>query len=152
MARCVVSIGELLWLAGSKQREVAGIDSKHFWQQADDLVAASEIGIARPRGRAHPRYPDVRYPLDYGFLATTRAGDGSGIDVWVGRLPERRVTGVIMTIDALKRDAEVKLLISCTRAEAEQALAWQNQGRQAGVLLWRGAVTRLRDGSDAAEG
>jgi hypothetical protein len=84
MARCVVSIGELLWLARSKQLEVAGIDSEHFWQQADDLVAASEIGIDRPRGRAHPRYPDVHYPLDYGFLAKTRAGDGSGIDVWSG--------------------------------------------------------------------
>ncbi len=128
------------------------MESGHFWQQADELVAASEIGIDRPRGSAHPQYPEVRYPLDYGFLAQTRAGDGSGIDVWVGSLPERRVTGAIMTIDALKRDAEVKLLISCTREEAEHALAWQNQGRQAAVLLWRGAVTRLRDGSGAAEG
>jgi hypothetical protein len=59
---------------------------------------------------------------------------------------------VIITIDALKRDAEVKLLIGCTRQDGEHALAWQNQGRQAGVLLWRRAVTRLRDGSDAAEG
>ena len=57
-----------------------------------------------------------------------------------------------MTIDALKRDAEVKLLISCTREEAEHALAWHNQGRQASVRLWRGAVTRPRDGSDVPEG
>jgi inorganic pyrophosphatase len=51
------------------------------------------------------------------------ASDGSGIDVWVACLPERRVTGAIVTVDALKRDAEVKLLISCTCEEAEQALA-----------------------------
>jgi inorganic pyrophosphatase len=142
----------LLWLANAKRREVADIGSERFWQQADALIAASEIGIDRPWGSAHPRYSDVRYPLDYGFLGQTRAGDDSGIDVWVGSLPERRVTGAIMTIDALKRDAEVKLLIGCTRADAEQALVSPNQGQQAGVLLWRGAGARLRDGSGAAEG
>jgi inorganic pyrophosphatase len=128
------------------------MESEHLWQQVDDLVAASEIGIDRRRGSAHPQYPDNRYPLDYGFLAQTTASGGSGIDVWVGSLPERRVTGAIMTIDALKRDAEVKLLIGCTREEAEHALAWHNQGRQAGVLLWRGAVTRPRDWSGAGNG
>ena len=91
-------------------------------------------------------------PLDYGYLAHTRGGDGSGIDVWAGSLPERRVTGAIVTIDALKRDTEVKLLIGCTRDEAEQALAYHNQGRQAGVLLWRGAVSTTHDGSGVPEG
>jgi inorganic pyrophosphatase len=142
----------LLCLANAKQVEAADIDSEHFWQQADALVVDSEIGIDRPRGSAHPRYPDVRYPLDYGFLGQTMASDGGGIDVWVGSLPERRVTGAIVTIDALKRDAEVKLLIGCTRAEAEQALAWHNEGRQAGVLVWRAAGTPPRDGSGVAEG
>jgi putative hydrolase of the HAD superfamily len=143
----VDALDELLWLANPKRREVADIDSEHFWQQADALVASSEIGIERPQGSAHPQYPDVRYPVDYGSLGQTMASDGSGIDVWVGTLPERCVTGAIMTIDALKRDAEVKLLISCTRQEAEHALAWHDQGRQAGVLLWRGVVTRPPDGS-----
>jgi inorganic pyrophosphatase len=142
----------LFWLAGAKQLEAADIDSEHLWQQADALVVASEIGIDRPRGSAHPRYPDVRYPLDYGSLGQTKASDGSDIDVWVSSLRERRVTGAIMTIDALKRDAKVKLLISCTREDAEHVLAWHNQGRQAGVLLWRGAVTRPRDGSDVPKG
>ena len=122
----------------SKQLELADIDSEHFWQQADALVAASEIEIDRPQGSAHPHYLAVRYPLDYGSLGQTTASDGSGIDVWVGRLPECRVTGAIMTIDALKRDAEVKLLISCTREEAEKVLAHHNHGTQAGLLLWRG--------------
>jgi inorganic pyrophosphatase len=118
----------------------------------DALVADSEIGIDRPRGSAHPHYPDVRYPLDYGALGQTMANDGSGIDVWFGSLSERRVTGAIVTIDALKRDAEVKLLIGCTREEVDQALACHNQGQQAGGLLWRGAVTRPREGSGSAEG
>ena len=52
-----------------------------FWRALDALVAGSEIVIDRPRGSAHPRYPDVIYPLDYGYLAGTRAADGDGIDV-----------------------------------------------------------------------
>jgi inorganic pyrophosphatase len=128
-------------------RGAANIDYERFWQLADALVAASEI-IDRPRGSTHPRYPEFFYPLDYGFVAQTRAIDGGGVDVWVGSLPERRVTGAIVTIDALKRDAEVKLLIGCTRDEAAQALTGQNHGRQAGVLLWRGS----HDGSGATGG
>jgi inorganic pyrophosphatase len=58
--------------------------------------------------------------------------------VWVGSLPERGVTGAIVTIDALKRDAGVKLLIGCTHDEAAQVLTGQNHGQQAGVLLWHG--------------
>ena len=100
-------------------------------------MAASEIVIDRPRGSSHPRCPDVHYPLDYGYLAHTWGGDSGGIDVWVGTLPERRVTGAIVMIDALNRDAEVKLLIGCTRDEAGHALAMHNAGSQAGVLHWR---------------
>ena len=44
------------------------------------------------------------------------------------------MTGVIVTVDALKRDGEVKLLIGCTRDEAGQALAGHNHGTQAGLL------------------
>jgi hypothetical protein len=47
------------------------------------------------------------------------------------------VTGAIVTVDALKRDAEVNLLISCTYEEAAQALTCNTQGQQAGILLWR---------------
>lgn len=48
--------------------------------------------------------------------------DGGGVDVWRGSLSEPRVTGAIMAVESFKRDAEVKLLVGCTPAEAEQAL------------------------------
>jgi inorganic pyrophosphatase len=111
-----------------------------FWCLADDLVATSTVVLDRPRGSRHPRYPDVVYPLDYGYLTLTAGGDGSGIDVWVGSLGERQVSGAIVTLDGNKRDAEVKFLLGCTRAEAELALACHNQGAQAGMLMWRGVA------------
>src|SRR5437763_8416404 len=83
-------------------------DPSRFWELADHLVATSQIVIDRPAGSTHPRVPEVGYPLDYGYLDGTSGGDGEGIDVWRGSLPDARVTGAIMTVDLRKRDAEVK--------------------------------------------
>jgi inorganic pyrophosphatase len=106
-----------------------------FWERADALVAASAIVFDRPKGSRHPRYPEVVYPLDYGYLAGTGAIDGDGVDLWRGSLPETRVTGVIVTVDTLKRDAEVKLLIGCTADEMAMALAAHQRWASQGVLL-----------------
>ncbi len=42
------------------------------------------------------------------------SGDGQGIDVWLGSSGARGVTGVLSTIDLLKRDIEIKLLLGCS--------------------------------------
>jgi len=52
------------------------------------------------------------------------------------------VTGVVCTVDSGKRDAEIKLLIGCTREEAAEILAFLNKGTmsaRAGVAgrFWR---------------
>lgn len=111
--------------------------SDKFWTYLDRLVAESEIVIDRPAGSAHPHYPDFIYPHPYGYLDGTQSMDGGGIDVWVGSLPERRVTAVISTVNLEKRDAEIKLLIGCTRQEMQTILETHNQGAQAGVLIER---------------
>ena len=105
-----------------------------FWHSLDDLVAACPLKIDRPQGSAHPRYPAVIYPLDYGYLEGTRSGDGDGVDVWVGSLAERGVTGVVCTVDAKKRDVEVKILLGCTSEEAREIVRFHNAGTQA--ALW----------------
>jgi inorganic pyrophosphatase len=108
-----------------------------FWSDLDALVASSEVVIDRPRGSRHPRYPDLVYPLDYGYLKGTTAGDGGGIDVWVGSLAEQQVTGIIVTVDLAKRDSEIKILLGCTPDEMQAILAFHNDGAQAGTLLSR---------------
>ena len=113
------------------------MDEAHFWTLADELVARSEIVIDRPRGSRHPAWPERVYPLPYGHLSGTNAGDGAGIDLWRDNLPESRVTGAIVTIDLLKGDAEIKLLVGCTEIEAAEALAMHNHRAQAGLLLRR---------------
>jgi inorganic pyrophosphatase len=111
--------------------------SADFWQKLDEMVITCTLTIDRPKGSAHPRYPNFLYPLDYGYLAGTRSGDGDGIDVWIGSLPERRVTAIICAVDLLKRDSEMKLLLGCAPQEAQQLLAIHNTGTQSAILIER---------------
>ena len=53
----------------------------NFWHCLDQLVSSSRVTIDRPKGSIHPRFEDIVYPLDYGFLEETTASDGAGIDV-----------------------------------------------------------------------
>jgi inorganic pyrophosphatase len=92
------------------------MDSK-FWLRLDKLIESSEIVVDRPKGKAHPRYPDLIFPLDYGYLEGTVGGDGHGIDVWLGTAKHRRLTAIACTVDMFKKDAEIKLIIGCTEKE-----------------------------------
>jgi inorganic pyrophosphatase len=93
--------------------------NSNFWQTMMDLAGTGSIVLDRPRATAHPRHPDMIYPLDYGYLENTSAADGDGIDVWIGSMGRETLTGILCTFDRLKRDAEIKLLIGCTCVDVE---------------------------------
>ena len=112
-------------------------DNLSYWEAIDCLVASHEVVIDRPRGSSHPRYPNDIYPLDYGFLKGTSSEDGDGIDLWLGSLNDRAAVGVIVTIDLLKRDSEVKILLGCSAAEMQVLLQRHNRGLQSAVLIER---------------
>jgi len=109
-----------------------------YWDRLDSLVSNCELVIDRPRGSKHPRYPDFIYPFDYGYLQGTRAMDQGGIDIWVGSLPDRRVTAIICTVDLTRQDAEIKILLDCTPEEANLILQTHNKGPQSAILIPRG--------------
>ena len=111
--------------------------SSRFWSSLDALVANAQIVIDRPAGTAHPRYPTFVYPYDYGYLEGTTAVDGGAIDVWIGGLGTGLVTGVVCTVDLHKRDAELKILIGCTRDEMRAIEAVHNAKSQSGRLIER---------------
>ena len=109
-----------------------------FWAALDQLIASSRLVIDRPKGSAHPRYPDMIYPLDYGYLADTTAMDGGGIDVWAGSEPARGLDAVMVTVDLVKRDAEIKLLIGCTEEEKQLVRRQHNDSESMkGILIRR---------------
>jgi len=111
---------------------------KAFWAALDRLIDSSEIIIDRPRHSAHPRFPDMIYPVDYGYLAGSASMDGEGIDLWRGTAEENRLTALICTVDLMKRDSEIKLLIGCTEAEIQTVLAFHNDSEfMKGLLIRR---------------
>lgn len=106
-----------------------------FWKQLHALLQAHDIVIDRPKGSTHPRYPDFYYPLDYGYLSGTSAGDGQEIDIWLGSGNPSHLTAIVCTVDSVKQDTEVKLLAGCTESEAQTILGVHNSGPQSAILI-----------------
>ncbi len=108
-----------------------------YWAALDQLVAGARVEIDRPAGSRHPRLAEIVYPLDYGYLVGTVSGDGVGIDVWLGASGDRRVTGLVATVDLFKKDAEQKILLGCSKAEADMIKKFHSSHQQHALLLWR---------------
>lgn len=104
-----------------------------FFDAVDELLRHGAIRIDRPAGTAHPRYRDVIYPLDYGFVDGTTAGDGGGIDVFRGSLAGAGCVAVATIIDTGKRDAELKLLVDCSGSEVDTVLEFLRDALGLGV-------------------
>ncbi len=104
---------------------------REFWELLDKMFAKYDIEIDRPKGSPHPKYPDYIYPLDYGFLKGTVSSDGAGIDVWVGGSDQKRVNGIISSVDFVKGDSEIKILYACTDQEIE--LIYQEHNHTSGM-------------------
>jgi len=100
-----------------------------FWQQMMSLIETNAIILDRPKETHHPRYPEMMYPLDYGYVEGTTASDGDGIDVWSGSLGSKTLTGILCTFDTIKRDAEIKLLIGCTMEDVNVIRDFHNKMR-----------------------
>ena len=103
----------------------------------DSLVWTAEVVVDRPRGSPHPRIPGAIYPLDYGYLDGTCGGDGDGIDVFVGTAAGPGVSGILVTADPVKRDAEVKVLLCCSADEVTAAHRFVHDVLGIGGLLVR---------------
>jgi len=108
-----------------------------FWNAIDELVNHSEIVIDRPKGTAHPKYPNFIYQVDYGYLKDTSSMDGAGIDVWVGS-GATKIDAIMCTVDLMKNDSEIKILIGCT--EEEKAIVYKTHNEtefMKGILIRR---------------
>jgi inorganic pyrophosphatase len=109
----------------------------NYWEYLDRLVASSRVVIDRPKGSHHPRYPDLVYPVDYGYLEGTKTVDGGGLDVWSGSMPVKCLSALVLTVDLFKRDVEIKLLLGCTEGEQVQILNFLNGDHMCAALILR---------------
>jgi coenzyme F420-0:L-glutamate ligase/coenzyme F420-1:gamma-L-glutamate ligase len=110
---------------------------KDFWHFIDRLVADHTIVVDRPKGSHHPRFPDLIYPLDYGYLDGTTTMDGGGIDVWIGSQGIHPPDAIVLSIDLKKNDLEIKLILGCNREEIRTIVDFLNDHSMRAMLIKR---------------
>jgi len=92
-----------------------------------------EVLIDRPLGKPHPRHKDMIYPINYGYLENTLAGDGHEIDAYVlgPKRPIERFTGKVIAIVYREDDVEEKLVVASdntyTKSEILDAIWFTEQ-------------------------
>lgn len=92
-----------------------------------------EVVIDRPLGSVHPRDPDTRYEVNYGFVPQTRAPDGHELDVYVlgSEEPIDRCEATVIAIVRRRNDVEDKLVASLggewDASSIERAVRFQEQ-------------------------
>ncbi len=91
-----------------KKKIPSSLDDHLFWQSLEMIIAKHKIIIDRPKGSAHPRYPEFIYPADYGYVEGLPSSDGSDLDIWKGTIKGTKITGLLCTTDQKKNDIELK--------------------------------------------
>lgn len=111
-------------------------DEPMDWEGWERLLRERGVIIDRPRGSPHPRFPEMIYPLDYGYIPGTVGGDGAEVDVFVGSGVVGLV-GALLTHDLGKGDHEIKLLWRATPTEVAAAHAFLQRDAMRVALRWR---------------
>ena len=104
-----------------------------------------EFEIDRPLGSAHPKHPDLIYPVNYGFIPGVFGGDGEELDVYLLGVdePEFKYTAQIVAVVHRLDDEEDKLVgapvgTHFTKTEIEKSVAFQEQYFKTEVEMWKG--------------
>ena len=90
--------------------------------------------IDRPLGSCHPKHPDMRYPVNYGFVPGVLAADGDEQDVYVlgVDVPLTTFTGELIAVIRRRDDVEDKWVLApegmrFTAEEIMEAVRFQEQ-------------------------
>jgi inorganic pyrophosphatase len=100
------------------------------------------VVIDRPKGSAHPRHPDIVYPINYGYIPNTEANDREPIDAYVLGVTEPipSFLGEVIAIVVRHDDVEGKLVVApagtcLTRDAIKAAVRFQERFFDSEVLL-----------------
>ena len=90
--------------------------------------------VDRPLGSSHPTYPELYYPVNYGYIPGTLAPDGEEEDAYILGVnePVSSFTGTAIAVLHREEDAEKKWIVvpsghSLTAMEILQAVHFQEQ-------------------------
>ena len=92
------------------------------------------IKIDRPIGSVHPKYADLIYPVNYGYIPNILGGDGEELDVYLLGIdaPVKEYTARVIGIVHRHNDVEDKLIAApegmhYTAIEMKKAVHFQEQ-------------------------
>lgn len=107
-----------------------------FWDMLDQIIQNGTT-IERPKNTSHPKWNNMIYPVNYGYINNTASSDGAEIDIWIGSEPNPKVVGVINIVDIVKCEAEIKVLYGCTEDEMAAIYKFHNQTNGMGGILMK---------------
>ena len=92
------------------------------------------VTIDRPLGSRHPKYADMIYPVNYGFVEGIIAPDGEEQDAYVLGIdsPIEKFTGKVIAIVHRTNDVEDKWVVASanmtfSKEEIEKKVAFQEK-------------------------
>ena len=112
-------------------------NSAYFWQKVNTLFLSSGLTIIRKKGEHHPQFANLIYPVDYGYINETKSTNGHGISLYAGSENRNKITSLVMAVDILGREMDVKVLVGCSLEEEEAVLRYLNQTDYQKTILVR---------------
>lgn len=103
------------------------MNNAYFWQKLDTLILSLDYKLIRSQGDIHPQYPNLVYPMEYGYLTDPDKEDSIVTRAFRGSLPNKRCDAIIVGIDILQKGMDIKCLIGCSEQEQMACLEFLNQ-------------------------
>lgn len=105
------------------------------WSDYREVIGTVVSGrIDRPLGSAHPRHPEMIYPVNYGYVEGVMGGDGAEQDVYLLGVdePVDTFTGQVIGVYHRYDDVEDKWIVTAdgkqyTDEEILEAIHFQEQ-------------------------
>ena len=114
-------------------------NNAYFWQKLDTLYLYSGYQITRKKGEVHPRFQNLIYPVDYGYINDTKSFGKDGVSLYAGSGNRYEISALVVAADILIKELDVKVLVGCTEEEVDQVLRFLNQTNyQKTVLIRKG--------------
>lgn len=78
------------------------------------IGAAVTVLVDRPLGSAHPEYPELIYPVNYGYIPGIMAADGEEQDAYILGMdrPLKRFSGQVVAVIHRLDDTEDKWVVA----------------------------------------
>lgn len=106
-----------------------------FWGLLDRLIKQNKIVIYRSKDSKYSKFTDTESKIEYGYVEDGKSFNGKAVDVFLGSLRERRVTGILCDMDVMSKSLGIKILIGCNKEEKKKIVKFVNDSNYTKSIL-----------------